>query len=77
MKNLTASVKANGDVNIPPEIRSELGLLDGSQVAFRVDDGRVFLEPLLTDTVHGLYGLFASKEDLVAELQEERRQDKW
>jgi AbrB family looped-hinge helix DNA binding protein len=77
MKNLTASVQANGDIKIPPEIRSELGLLDGSQVAFRLADGRVFLEPLLTDTVDGLYGLFASKQDLVAELQEERRQDKW
>ena len=64
-------------IPIPPETASEAGLKVGSRLAITVKDGGILLQPLLADDLDQLCGIFSSDVDLVAELQQERRQDKW
>ena len=70
-------MNANGDLHLPAAIREELGLHDGSTVVLLVEHGHLLVQPLLANSLEELHGIFASDKDLVAELQQERRQDRW
>ncbi len=77
MKALTTVIQPDGDVSLPAEVLEALRLSAGSKLVFLVEEGRVVLQPLLADTLESLKGLYPSDRDIVAELQQERRQDKW
>jgi antitoxin component of MazEF toxin-antitoxin module len=64
-------------LSLPVEAITELGLRTGSRLAVTLKDGVIVLQPLLADSLAELRGIFSSDIDLVAELQQERRQDKW
>jgi len=64
-------------VPLPPETSKAFGLQAGSRVAVTIKDGAILLQPLLADSLDELHGIFSSDTDLVEELQNERRQDKW
>lgn len=42
---LSATVRANGRLTIPKQVRDELGLDEGDRLIFRVQDGRAVLTP--------------------------------
>jgi antitoxin component of MazEF toxin-antitoxin module len=71
------TMESPSNLPLPPEAVTALGLHTGSRVAVTIQNGRIVLQPLLADTLDDLYGIFYSDIDLVAELQQERRQDKW
>ena len=64
-------------LSLPPEATAELGLRTGSRLAVSLKDGAILLQPLLAESLEELRGIFSADTDLVAELQQERRQDKW
>ena len=64
-------------LSLPPEAAAELGLHTGSRLAVSLKDGALLLQPLLADSLEELRGIFSADTDLVAELQQERRQDEW
>jgi antitoxin PrlF len=43
--DVPAKVTTKGQITIPAEVRKALNLMPGSRVLFRVEDGRVLLEP--------------------------------
>lgn len=76
MTSPTTMMDARGTLTLPAEAQEALGLQDGARFIVTVEDGRLLLQPLLASSLEELRGIFASDRDLVAELQEERRQDK-
>jgi len=46
-------VSAKGQVTIPVEIRRRLGILPGSEVEFKIEDGTARLIPVQTPHSHG------------------------
>ena len=76
------SLGSNKAVLLPDEVLAPLGLQEGSRITLILTDGEIILrpvhslqhdQPLLTNSIDGLCGLFASDRDLVAEHQQERR----
>ncbi len=72
----TAAIHA-GSVPLPAEWLQALGLDEGTKVALILENGRIISQPMLANSLDELRLKFASDRDVVAELQEERRQDKW
>jgi bifunctional DNA-binding transcriptional regulator/antitoxin component of YhaV-PrlF toxin-antitoxin module len=64
-------------ITLPEETATAFGLHRGSRVAVTIKEDGILLQPLLADDLHHLRGIFSSDTDLVAELQQERRKDKW
>ncbi len=76
MKN-TATLTSKGQVTIPQEVRQRLGLKQGDQIAFEVEDGRTVLKPYRGEdnpfaAYAGALGSFETKEDISAWLSDLR-----
>jgi len=72
----TATVDSDGNVLIPPAMRSFLGISPGTPVVVRVESGRIVIEPL-ERMLKELQELFAGGPSLEDELYKDRRSDKW
>jgi len=46
----SSTISSKGQVTVPQEIRTRLGLCTGDRVEFVVEDGRTILRPLRTET---------------------------
>ena len=77
MATQIVTLESAANVPIPAETANALGLHAGSRVAVTLKGGAIVLQPLLADNLDELCGIFSTDTDLVAELQQERRQDKW
>ncbi len=49
----------------------------GSRVEILVQDGKLIAQPVPFDDIRSLRGILSSEKNMVEELQQERRQDKW
>lgn len=68
MKQL-ATVTSKGQITIPQEIRQRLGLNQGDQVSFELEEGKAILKPYRSEAnpfeaYEGVLGSFSSKEEL-------------
>jgi bifunctional DNA-binding transcriptional regulator/antitoxin component of YhaV-PrlF toxin-antitoxin module len=66
-----------GDLRIPDELQQTLGMRPGSRVEILVQDGKLIAQPVPFDDIRSLRGILSSEKNMVEELQQERRQDKW
>jgi AbrB family looped-hinge helix DNA binding protein len=71
---LTVSTK--GQLVIPADVRSELGIQPGSRIALTVENARIILQPINKRLVENLRGRFAGGPSMADELQKERRADR-
>jgi AbrB family looped-hinge helix DNA binding protein len=70
---LTVSTK--GQLVIPADVRTELGIQPGSRIALTVENARIILQPVNERLVEKLRGRFAGGASMADELQTERRMD--
>jgi AbrB family looped-hinge helix DNA binding protein len=73
------TVSTKGQLVIPSEMRTSLGIEPGTRVAITQDGLRIILEPVSEQLVDKTRGLFSGKPSLSEELKRERRssKDKW
>ena len=79
-----ATLDTNGQLLIPPEMQTALGLHPGSQVQISIRDHHLILQPVSTDLqpvstdlVDQLYGIFAGQPSLEDDLYRDLDIDKW
>jgi len=56
-----ATVKANGQVVIPVDIRRKFQIEEGTRVAFMEEDGRLLIQPLTDAFIEGMKGILAGR----------------
>jgi AbrB family looped-hinge helix DNA binding protein len=72
------TVSTKGQLVIPSEMRTSLGIEPGTRIAVTQDGMRIVLEPVSEELVDKTRGLFSGKPSLSEELKRERRRkDKW
>jgi AbrB family looped-hinge helix DNA binding protein len=77
MRRIT-TVSTKGQLVIPFEMRTSLGIEPGTRIAVTQDGMRIVLEPVSQELVDKTRGLFSGKPSLSEELKRERRRkDKW
>ena len=75
--NQITTVSTKGQLVIPAEIRTSLGLKPGTRVAVHMEGSRIILEPISKKLVAKLRGITKGGSSMADELQRERRSDKW
>ena len=65
----------NGRLALSEEVQKAIGLHPGSRVEISVQDASLVVQPLKTDIVDELAGMFAGGPSLCDDLIEERRKD--
>ena len=73
----TSTLTAKGQITIPSSVRKNLGIHQGDQVGFVVEDGRVVLLPVIKD-IGAAFGLVkarrsASLEDMQRAIRDRGR----
>jgi AbrB family looped-hinge helix DNA binding protein len=56
-----ATVKAKGQVVIPVELRRRFRIDEGTRVAFLEEEGRLVLQPVTDEFIHGMQGILAGR----------------
>ncbi len=59
MATLTATITSKGQITIPKSVRDALGLAEGQQVIFMLEDGRAYLHPVARKSLLELRGVAA------------------
>ena len=77
MDSQVVTLSTSGDLRIPAELQHALGLHPGSLVEVAAKDGKLIAQPVTFEDIHALRGILSDEQDLVEELQQERRQHKW
>ncbi len=77
MERQIAILSPNGTLPLPPETQASLGLHAGSRLVISIENGRIVLEPLQTDDLRELRGMFSSTPGLEDDLRKWRDKDKW
>ncbi|WP_213806981.1 AbrB/MazE/SpoVT family DNA-binding domain-containing protein [Granulicella sp. dw_53] len=77
MERQIAILSQTGDLPLPAEAQTTLGLHPGSRLAVSVEDGRIVLQPVSMDDLDELCGIFSTNPGSSEELQQERRKDRW
>ena len=86
MERQIVTVNSNGTLSLSPEMQNSLGAHAGSRLSVSIEEGRNTLQPIGTDLVKQLKGIFRSNpgmtEDLIEarraeEQQAQRKQDRW
>lgn len=72
-----ATVSTKGQLVIPAEMRSLLGIHPGSRIAITVEQQRIVLRPVTDQLVDETAGMLRGGPSLADELQKERRKEKW
>jgi AbrB family looped-hinge helix DNA binding protein len=73
MKSQTATVSSKGQLVIPTEIRTSLGIVPGTRIVMSVAGTRIILQPVTERLVDEMMGMFAGGPSMADELQRERR----
>jgi len=71
---MLAKLSSKGQLVIPKKVREKLNLRPGTQFHIQVDDEQIILKPLVPSVIDSMYGKYADV-DLVAELEQEHRQE--
>jgi AbrB family looped-hinge helix DNA binding protein len=77
MERQIATVGADGQLVLPPEIQAALGLHDGSQLEVSVAQRQIVLRPVIEDRIAAVRGMFGSGPSLEDDLIEWRASDGW
>ena len=77
MERQIATIGADGQFVLSPEIQSALGIHPGSQVELSVKDGHLTLQPSLQERIDAIHRRFASEPSLEDELKEWRASKEW
>jgi AbrB family looped-hinge helix DNA binding protein len=56
-----ATVKAKGQVVIPVDIRRRFHIDEGTRVAFLVEQGRLFIQPVTDEFIDAMKGVLAGR----------------
>jgi AbrB family looped-hinge helix DNA binding protein len=73
MQPTFAIVSAKGQLVIPSEMRTELGIEVGTRVALKIEGSRIILQPVTRRLVDELHGITAGRGSMTDELIAERR----
>jgi AbrB family looped-hinge helix DNA binding protein len=72
------TVSTKGQLVIPAEMRTSLGIRPGTRVAVTQDGSRIVLEPVSDKLVDETRGMLKGKSHLVEKLRRQtRREDRW
>ena len=74
---MVVTVGSKGQLVIPAEVRTALGILPGTRILVTVENKHIVLRPVTEQLVEETKGILASGPSLSDELQRERRSDKW
>jgi AbrB family looped-hinge helix DNA binding protein len=78
MHRRITTVSTKGQLVIPSEMRTSLGIEPGTRIAVTQDGSRIVLEPVSDELVDKTRGMFSGKPSLSDELHRaRRRKDKW
>lgn len=66
----TSTVTTKGQVTIPSKLRKALDLSPGKRVAFRLEDGKITLEPI-RDDITAAFGLLKARRGVSVEKMNE------
>jgi AbrB family looped-hinge helix DNA binding protein len=77
MERQITTVSTKGQLVIPAEMRTRLGIHPGTRVSMMIEDQRIILQPVSEKLVDETLGMLAGGPSLADELQKERRADKW
>jgi AbrB family looped-hinge helix DNA binding protein len=69
----TSIVTSKGQLVIPARLRRRLGIRKGTLIAFVEDDGRMLMQPVTREFIHGLRGSLRAEPSVLKVLLEERR----
>jgi AbrB family looped-hinge helix DNA binding protein len=71
------TLSTKGQLVIPAEIRTKLGIHPGTRIAVILEGNRIVLRPVSEQLIDETMGIFAGGTSMADELQQERRADKW
>ena len=77
MATQIATVSTKGQLVIPAEMRTLLGIHPGSRISMTIEHERIVLQPVTAQLVDETAGMLRGGPSLADELQGERRTDKW
>jgi AbrB family looped-hinge helix DNA binding protein len=78
MNHRITTVSTKGQLVIPAEMRTALGIQPGTRIAVTQDGSRIVLEPVSEELVDRTRGMFSGKPSLSEELKRERRKkERW
>ena len=79
MKTLTATISSKGQLVIPAEMRTSLGISVGTRIAITLEGDRLVLRPITERFIDEMMGRFAGGSSMTDELIAERRAEdkKW
>ena len=72
----TSVVTSKGQLVIPARLRRRLGIKKGTLIAFVEDDGRMLMQPVTREFIHGLRGSLKGETSALKVLLEERRRER-
>jgi AbrB family looped-hinge helix DNA binding protein len=75
MRTTFATVSAKGQLVIPSEMRSQLGIKVGTRVALNIEGNHIVLQPVTRRLADELYGITAGTGSMADELIAERREE--
>jgi AbrB family looped-hinge helix DNA binding protein len=73
MRRQAIHVSTKGQLVIPAEMRTSLGIQAGTRVMISVDGNRLIVEPVTERLVDETMGMFAGGPSMADELQRDRR----
>jgi AbrB family looped-hinge helix DNA binding protein len=76
MKAETAVVTSKGQMVIPARLRRRFGIRKGTLVRFHEDNGRLIIQPVTREFIHGLRGSLKGDPSAFATLLESRKQER-
>lgn len=73
---MKTTLSTKRQISIPKELCDELDLEPGSKISWEVVEGRLVGRPLPTNVLEKLTGIHKGGPDLVAQLLQQRREDR-
>jgi AbrB family looped-hinge helix DNA binding protein len=75
----TAYVTSKGQLVVPSRLRRRYGIKPGTRINFLEENGRIILQPVTREYIHGFRGIFKLKsgeKPATQELREDRAADR-
>jgi AbrB family looped-hinge helix DNA binding protein len=76
MSTLFTTVSSKGQIVIPADLRSELGITSGTRIAIQRVDHRLILEPITEKFVRSMRGCLKGPDSLVEAREREHKLEK-
>ncbi len=76
MKVETSVVTTKGQLVIPARLRRRFGIKKGPIVSFVEDNGRIIVQPVTRDFIHGLRGSLRGEPSALDHLLQERKRER-